>query len=305
MVATVLMKAPSAATANQFICRSGNIYTPDANGYISGVSYQDSVDMELQGCLTTGILQARSNFNATTNPGVSNDSTQDYAIGSSWFNKSTGVEWRATSVASGAATWVNIGSASSLGLPFVTGRFYSAIDGSTQAAVLTVLGTLYAYPIFIPNATTLATLSLGSTTGQTGGKGRFAIFYDNGAAYPGAIVPGTDSGDLAATTTAVATSSALSVALASGWYWVGSIFTASSTMPSVTGTTAIYANSINSLLGSSTAAIALTVSADATTGIAITGQTYPVTNMATSFPTFPASAALTVNATTPIAVLGI
>lgn len=301
---TINLLAPSAATGSQFICRSGNIYSTDANAVVKNVAFNDVLDLTAQGCISLGQSAGRSNFTATTNPGVTNDNTQDYVIGSSWFNKSTGIEYRATSVATGAATWVAIGSASALGLPLVAGRFYGIPQGSTQAAVLTVLGTLYAYPIFIPSATTLATLSLGSTTGQTGGKGRFALFYDS-AGYPGAIVAGTDSGDLAATSTAVATSSALTIALAAGWYWVGSIFTASSTMPSVTGITAIYANSLNSLIGSDTAAHALTVSAQAASGISVGTQTYPATNMATSFPTFPLSATVTLNATTPVAILGV
>ncbi len=302
---TISLKAPSAFQT--VTARSGNAYTSNVNAIITGVptSGFDLDDLYTAGCIPMPLNGGLSNFTATTNPGSTNDNTQGYAIGSSWFNKNTGIEYRAEAVTTNAATWVAIGSASSLGLPFVAGRFYGIPAGSTQAAVLTVLGTLYAYPVYIPAGTTLATLSLGSTTGQTGGKGRFALFADNGAGYPGAIVAGTDSGDLAATTTAVATSGALTVALASGWYWVGSIFTASSTMPSVTGSTAIYASSLNSLIGSDTAAHALTVSAEASSGIAITGQTYPVTNMTTSFATFPASAAIQLNVTTPIAILGV
>lgn len=196
------------------------------------------------------------------------------------------------------------GSGSAIGLPMVTGRFYGVPDGSTLAAVLTVSGTLTAYPVYIPSAVTLATINAGITTGQTGGKVRAALFYDS-AGYPGAIVPNTDTGDLTATATAVVTKSSLTTALAAGWYWVGYIATASSTMPSVTGATAIYGCSLNSIIGSDTAAHALTVSGQAATGLAITGQTYPVTDMTTSFPTFPASATVTLNATTPIVALGV
>lgn len=193
------------------------------------------------------------------------------------------------------------------GLPLGgVGKFYGGNpQGATQAAVLTVLGTLYAYPIEIPSACTLKSLNLSVTTGQTGGKGRAALFYDNGAGYPGAIVPGSDSGDLDATGTAVVTKSGLSTILQPGWYWIVSIFTASTTMPSVVGTTATYASGLNAILGSDTAAHELAVSADAATGIAKTGQTYPVTDMTTSFPTFPAGAALTLNATTPVLAFGV
>lgn len=192
------------------------------------------------------------------------------------------------------------------GLPWVTGRFYGAQPaGATQAAVLTVASTLYAYPIFIPNAVTLDTLSLSVGTGQTGGKGRAALYYDNGLGYPGAIVPGTDTGDLAATATAVVAKTAIATYLQPGIYWVASIFAADSTMPSVIGTTATYPNSLVNLLGSDTAAHALAVSGQAATGISKGSSTYPVTSMTVSFPTFPAGAALVLNATTPVLALGV
>ena len=304
MTVAISMLAPN-ATANQtYTCKSGNSYTSDAYGIIHSVIGPDIIDLVGSDCVTLGQLGARNNNGATTNPGTTNDSTQDYAIGSHWLNKNTGVEYVCTSATASAAVWYAV-NGSYLGLPWITAQFYGIPLGSTQAAVLTVLGTLYAYPIFIPNAVTISSISMGSTTGQTGGKMRAALFADNGAGYPGAIVPGTDTGDLAATTTAVATKSSLTAAVGPGWYWVGSIFTASSTMPSVTGITAIYGNSLNALLGSDTAAHALTVSAEAASGISVGTQTYPATNMATSFPTFPASATLTLAATTPVAILGV
>ena len=58
---------------------------------------------------------------------------------------------------------------SGIALPLVTGRFYGS-DGATLEALLTVLGTMYATPIYIPNAVTLSSLNVSVTTGQTGGK---------------------------------------------------------------------------------------------------------------------------------------
>lgn len=206
-------------------------------------------------------------------------------------------------LASGCSFLAPTGSGSGIGLPKTTGRFYGVPTGSTQAAVLTVAGTLYAYPVYISSTSTLTNMNVSVTTGQTGGKVRAALFSDS-SGYPGAIVAGTDTGDLDGTATAVVTKSSLTASLAAGWYWVGVIAAATSTMPSVIGATAIYGCNLNSVLGSDTAAHALATSGQATTGIAKTGQTYPVTDMATSFPTFPASAALTINATTPIVALG-
>ena len=187
----------------------------------------------------------------------------------------------------------------------VHGRFYGIPRGVTPTSLLTVLGTLYAYPIKLVEPITLASLNMSSITGQTGGKMRCALFYDNGAGYPAAIVPGTDSGDLAATATAVATKGSLAVAIEPGIYWVASIFTASSTMPSVAGTGTGYGNELHSLLGSDTAAHALATSAQATSGIQVTGQTYPATDMPTSFPTFPTGAVETIAAATPLVAIGV
>ncbi len=49
---------------------------------------------------------------------------------------------------------------------------------------------------------TLDKIEISVTTGQTGGLVRAALFRDNGAGYPGAIVAGTDTGDLDGTGTA-------------------------------------------------------------------------------------------------------
>lgn len=46
------------------------------------------------------------NITATTDPGVNNDNTQGYSVGSTWVNISAGRVFVAISVATGAATWV-------------------------------------------------------------------------------------------------------------------------------------------------------------------------------------------------------
>lgn len=190
------------------------------------------------------------------------------------------------------------------GPEMVTGRFYGIPRGATPASMLSIASTLYAYPIVINEPVVVSSLNMSSLTGQTGGKMRCALFYDNGAGYPAAIVPGTDSGDLAATATAIATKGSLTVALEPGIYWVASICAATSTMPSVAGGGVVYTNELHALLGSDTAAHALATSAEATTGISVAG-TYPVTSMTVSFPTFPAGAALNINAATPLVSIGV
>lgn len=283
-----------------FTGRTKVTYYADQNAVWNNVNPSDQPDFLAAGYTAVSTGGQLNNLAATSNPLITSDKNSGYGVGSTWLNTSTGQLFICSDATVGAAQWTNLRAGD---VPLVAARFYGIPMGSTQAAVLTVSGTLYAYPVFIPNKIALQTLNISVTTGQTGGKVRAALFYDN-AGYPGAIVAGTDSGDLAATSTAVGTSGTLNVTLSPGVYWVGIIATASSTMPSVIGATAVYPNSLVAQLGFDTAAHALATSGEASTGIALTGQTYPATNMATSFPTFPASAALTLNATTPIAALG-
>lgn len=298
---SINMLAPNAVVGETFVAKSGNSYISDAFGVLKSVTAPDAVDFFGQGAIPLGQAGALSNLNATTNPGVGNDNTQDYAIGSRWLNKTTTVEYVATSVATGAANWVALNAAGLPGLPWVTGQFYSVPDGVTPVSFLTVLGTMYAYPIFIPNKVTLASLSISSLTGQTGGLVRAALYADTGAGYPGALIAGTDSGSLAATTTAVATKSSLAVVINPGWYWVATQATASSTMPSVAAITNSYANGMANTLGFDTAAHSLAAGSEAPTGLAVTGQTYGAMPS-----TFPAGAALVLNASSiPLVALGV
>lgn len=184
-------------------------------------------------------------------------------------------------------------------IPQATGRFYGVPIGATQAAVLTVAATLYAYPINFVGNVPIKTISNYVTTGQTGGASHIGIYADNGSGYPGALVNGSDSGALVATasTTAETATYATPLTLAPGLYWLASIFTATSTYPSVNGITETAATDTN-YLGFDTLAHAYATSAAWVTGISVAG-TYG------SLPlTFPASATLTVNASTPTVYLG-
>lgn len=184
------------------------------------------------------------------------------------------------------------------GLPLVTGRFYGLPRGVTPVAVLTVASTIYAYPIYIANEVTVASLNVGVTTGQTGGACHLAIYADNGEGYPGERV--YESGAVAGlTSTTVVTKSSVATTLNAGWYWIASIFTATTTLPSVTGITANYGSETNAQLGNANAADALAVSAKAVSGISVAGTygTLPAT--------FTSGGTLTVNAATPLIVLGV
>jgi len=182
-------------------------------------------------------------------------------------------------------------------LPWAKGRFYGLPPGATLEPLLTVTGTLYAYPIYIPNPISVATLNLNVSTGQTGGAAHLGIYQDAGG-YPGALV--YDSGAVSAVSTAVATATpATPPVLTPGWYWIASIFTASSTFPSVEAVKTLYTGTISNELGYDTAAHALAASGEAVTGISVAG-TYGALPAI-----FPASATLTLNADTPAVAIGI
>lgn len=183
-------------------------------------------------------------------------------------------------------------------VPWVAARFYGFPPATVPTPVVTLTGTLYAYPLYIP-ATTIKTVSVGSAQGQTGGNAHVGVYADNGAGYPGALVYDFGAvGALTATATVTLTAST-PLALNSGLYWVASIFTATSTFPTVEGVSTLYTSPLTAQLGYDTAAHALATSAEAPSGISV-AQTYG------SLPsTFPAAATLTLNAPTPGAVFGV
>jgi len=187
------------------------------------------------------------------------------------------------------------------GLPWVSGRFYGLPAGVTPVSFLTVASTLYAYPIFIPNSVTLAALQADVITGQTGGKVELGIYADNGAGYPGALVAGTDTGDLDGTTnTTIVGPTNLAVPLSPGWYWAAIQAAATSTMPSIAGSTVGYTNQLGNLLGSDSATHLLAQGSEAPMAIKKTSVTYAALPA-----NFPAGAAIILNSGAPLVSLGV
>ena len=190
-------------------------------------------------------------------------------------------------------------------LPMAASRFYGNPIGSTPGTLLTVTGTLYAYPYYIAAPTTIKTFGVYTTTGQAGGAAFIGLYADNGAGYPGALVAGTFN-----TTALIATSGAAiqnytpagGTLLQAGWYWMASIFTASATFPTVADISAVYPAATASQLGYDTAAHLIATSAEAPTGISV-AATYGTLSGINSG-VFPASATVSYNAGTPLVVLG-
>jgi hypothetical protein len=141
---TVNMAAPGGKANYSVQAQSGNQYVSDAYGVISGVPIGDIDSLYKAACIPLGQSGARSTFSQTADPTVSNDNTQDYGVGSTWFNTSTGIEWHCISAATGAAVWVP---AVSTGM--LLGRIIGANMNVTtdQAFVLTNYAALNAFRI--------------------------------------------------------------------------------------------------------------------------------------------------------------
>lgn len=190
------------------------------------------------------------------------------------------------------------------GVPLVASRFYGLPAGSTPGTLLTVTGTLYAYPYFISGPATIKTLAIDTATGQTGGGAFIGMYADNGAGYPGTLVTSSNNTVALAATSGAAVqtytpTTALSVP--GGLYWLASIFTASGTFPTVADISALY-TVLNTQLGSDTALHLAAASGQAATGVSV-AATYG-TLSGINGGVFPASATLTLNAGTPLVILG-
>jgi hypothetical protein len=80
-------------------------------------------------------LALTNNFAATTNPSVSNDTTQGYQAGSVWINTSTKAIFECVSNAAGAAVWVELAAAGGE-VPDVS----SAYNAASSAVSFTATG---------------------------------------------------------------------------------------------------------------------------------------------------------------------
>src|SRR5689334_22055901 len=91
----------------------GGSYLADAKGVVAAAESGDVIDLLRGGCT---LLPAYNNLAATFDPGAPNDNTQNYSVGSRWFNASTRRIWTCLSAATGAAAWVLDGVVPGLGV---------------------------------------------------------------------------------------------------------------------------------------------------------------------------------------------
>jgi hypothetical protein len=103
---TFSMLAPGAAASFAQQAASGTTYTADNFGVIHNVPVADVASLYAGGSIPLGQTGVRSTFSQTVDPTISNDNTQDFGVGSEWFNTTTGLIWRCQSAATGAAVWL-------------------------------------------------------------------------------------------------------------------------------------------------------------------------------------------------------
>ncbi len=102
---TIPMKAPTQAAYTQvYGMPTGIIYLPTASGYVQA----DTRDVPAFLAMGYTPSARRDNVAATTDPAASNDSTQDYAVGSLWVNVTFGGTYMCVDATAAAAKWVSM-----------------------------------------------------------------------------------------------------------------------------------------------------------------------------------------------------
>jgi hypothetical protein len=157
--------------------------------------------------------------NATgSDPGSGNDGTQGYAVGSSWFNTSTGVMWRAQSVGTGAAVWTRVAYADHPG--YVVGDWYFAEAGTVAAGSTVVAGTARFIPFVPRQSLTVTGLAVRVTTVGTSNVQLAVYASDPTTKRPTGSQLGA-TGNIANTATTAINDTTVSVALKGGvLYWL-------------------------------------------------------------------------------------
>jgi hypothetical protein len=119
----------------------------------------------------------RSN-STTTNPGVSNDTTQGYSVGSRWVNTTTCQFFSCYDVTTGAAVWVAMDTADHPGY-LSGGSYILAPQTATAAIVPTGDTTAFFSPFFVKSRVTVNQMGMRVTTAGTGSAVKYAIYANN------------------------------------------------------------------------------------------------------------------------------
>ena len=131
-----------------------------------------------------GLRRVPRSNSTTTNPGVSNDTTQGYSVGSRWVNTTTGQFFSCYDVTTGAAVWAAMDTADHPG--YISGGSYILAPQSATAAIVPTGNTLaYFSPFFVKSRVTVNQMGMrvttaGSTT-PVASAVKFAIYANNTA----------------------------------------------------------------------------------------------------------------------------
>jgi hypothetical protein len=147
---------------------------------LAAAPYNNVVGLPYLGAVTPGVLRvsaagltetAKVNLSSATDPGVNNDSSSGYAVGSTWHNTTAGRVWTCNGAAVGAADWVLSGGGAGFGNPAGSGTeiqyrvnatTFGAVAGSSWDATTLTL-PIVALPASVSTSTPLV---IGDTTGR-------------------------------------------------------------------------------------------------------------------------------------------
>lgn len=158
------------------------------------------------------------NLGATSDPATTNDTTQGYAPGSSWFNKSTGRYFICREATTNAAVWQALQVGDKQG--YIVNNWLLP-DGLTALAGTPAapgVNSIRLFPGRIRERVTINSLGIRVTTLSAGGNVQAAIYANN-------PTTGRPTGNALASTASMSTTStglvnsAVSVQLEPGLYW--------------------------------------------------------------------------------------
>jgi hypothetical protein len=109
----------------------------------------------------------------TTDPGVANDNTQGYAVGSGWFNSTTGVLFSCRDASTGAAVWVARGAKD---INYVAGNWYPFANIGGATGLAPGAGAACFLPFTVAERFTISDLASLITTASAGGNFQMGIF---------------------------------------------------------------------------------------------------------------------------------
>ena len=194
--------------------------TPTANQiFTSGaLSYQwDTVKWK------TVASTVNNNFNATSDPAATNDSSAGYAVGSLWWRSDIGMLWVCRSASVGAARWTPVGIADHS--HHVAGHWHIpypySMAYSGQPAYSGTAGLIATIPFLIKERLTINNLAVYVVQSTASlGSAQVAFYANNPATNRPTGAALVSTGNLSTVTPSVFVSAAVSVQLEPGMYWM-------------------------------------------------------------------------------------